>query len=654
MRFLTSLLPAAVTGFVGAALSGLAAAQGAAAPPDPSPSVAVETSELPAFEPTREEATLEAYVDGVVEAHRRQHDTPGVVVSVVRDGRVLFAKGYGYADAPGRKPASGEDTLFRIGSVSKTFTWTAVMMLVDRGLIDLDADVNDYLRDVEIPERFGAPVTMNDLMAHRAGFEDTISVFTHADESDIAFADALSRDMPKRVYPPGARTSYSNWGSALAAKVVEDVSGVPYERFLQEEMLIPLNMTSTTLRAPSIMPADLRARLAAGHKVEAQRGLAQNAMQVGPYAPAGAMASTAADMARWMRFHMSGGALDGVRLMSPQTHALMLSRAFQDREAGADLAHGFMSRLYRGRMVYGHGGAVAAFYADMAMMPEEGVGVFVSQNATNERSLVGELSDLVFDFVIGGKAQKAAPVDADGEQLAAYAGSYLGNRRSFTRFEKAFSLGGVASVTVDPDGFLVLAMGGKARSLTPLGDDVFEDAHGGRIVFGRNASGAVSHFSGAAGVHSYERIGPLQQPGAFFIAFGLAAFFSLSTWLGAWRRQGRSLAERPAGARLSVFAFAAAGAFVLFAASLVWVQAEFASFSVSRFVDYPFASISALRATGYAMFAFAALSVFSLAPAWLASGWSIWRKLHHTLFALSLAFLAVLLVVWNVVFSATA
>lgn len=652
MRFLTSLLPVALASLVGATLPDFAAAQSAVAPPDPAPSVEVETAALPAFEPTREEATLEAYVDGVVEAHRRQHDTPGVVVGVVQDGRVLFAKGYGYADAQARKPARGEDTLFRIGSVSKTFTWTAVMMLVDRGLIDLDADVNAYLEDVEIPEAFDAPVTMNDLMAHRAGFEDTLAVFTHTDESDIVFAEALSRDMPKRVYPPGARTSYSNWGSALAAKIVEDASGVPYETFLQEEILIPLGMASTTLRGPSIMPADLRARLASGHKVEAQRGLAENAMQIGPYAPAGAMASTAADMARWMRFHMSGGALDGVRLMSPDTHALMLSRAFEGRAAGADLAHGFMSRIYRERMVYGHGGAVAAFYTDMAMMPEAGVGVFVSQNATNDRTLVGELSDLVFDFVIGDEAEKALSIDAAPEQLAAYAGSYLNNRRSFTRFEKVFSLGDIASVTVDPDGFLLLAMAGETQSLTPLGDDVFEDAHGGRVVFGRDASGAVSHFSGAAGVHSYERTGPLLRPDTFFIAFGLAAFFSLSTWTGAWRRQGRSIAAQRAGSRLSVFAFAAAGAFVLFAAALVWVQAEFASFSVSQFVDYPFASIGGLQAAGYAVFAFAGLSVFSLAPAWLSSGWSIWRKLHHTLFALSLAFLAVLLVVWNIVFAA--
>jgi len=328
--------------------------------PDPAPSTPVETVTLAAFEPTREEAVLEAFVDGAVAAHMRDHDIPGATVSVVRGGRTLFAKGYGVADAVGERAVSGT-TLFMIGSVSKTFIWTSVMMLVERGDINLEADVNVYLKDMQIPEKFNAPITMNDLMAHRAGFEDTLAVFTVSDDANRARTALLKEHMPARVFPPGARTSYSNWGSVLAAKIVEDVSGVSYEQFLQDELLTPLGMDDTVLFGTISDDRRLNARMSAPLKAEHGWPAESEYMQIGPYAPAGAMASTAQDMARWMAFHLGGGELDGERIMSRATHQRMLQRAFRDRTAGADLAHGFMTATISGQDTFGHAGGTNAF-----------------------------------------------------------------------------------------------------------------------------------------------------------------------------------------------------------------------------------------------------------------------------------------------------
>lgn len=633
------------------AIAGSAVAQ---EPPDAAPSTPVTEIELPAFEPSREDAVLEAYVDGVVGAHRREHGAPAVSVSVVRGGRTVFARGYGVADVETGRAADGE-TMFRIGSVSKTFTWTAVMMLADRGLIDLDADVNVYLKDLRIPDAFDAPVTMNHLMAHRAGFEDTLAVFRYADDAPDSLTEALAATMPARVYAPGARTSYSNWGAALAAKIVEDVSGVPYADFLQREILTPLGMNSTTLRAPKLLSEDERAAMAKGYALDAGAWSAADYMEIGPFAPAGAMASTAADMARWTRFHLNEGELDGARLMSVQTHRLMTTRAFDDRRYGADLAHGLMSRPHRGVETFGHGGATALFFTYWMFIPSLDAGVFVSQSAADDRTLTNDLPWLVVDHLIGDAARTAADDAAFDSAAAAFAGDYLNNRRSFTRFEKLFSTSNTLTVAPAKGG---LTLSTEQRSLhaapVPGAADTFETRDGLRFVFGRDEKGRVTHVSDPSGVHSYERQTFATNPAYLMLALGIAMALAAVHWIGAWRRQGRSGEAARAGGLWGATGLAGAATVFALAGGVIAVSAQMSSASAAAMLDYPPLSITALRAAAYAVVVGAALMLASLWPVWRSSPWRIWRKLHHTALALALAFLSLMLIVWNVVFSATA
>lgn len=647
-------MPAALL-FAIAALNAAAGAQ-EAPPPDPAPSIAVATVELAPFEPTREEAVLEAYIDGIVAAHRREHDAPAVTVSVVKDGRILFAKAYGEADVETGKAADGADTLFRIGSVSKTFVWTSVMMLQERGLIDLDEDVNRYLKGLQIPEAFGAPVTMNDLMAHRAGFEDTFGVFTYADDGDASLTEALAATMPKRVYPPGARTSYSNWGSALAAKIVEDVAGVPYEQFLQDEILTPLVMSRTTLKAPKLMSEDQRAALAKGYEIKAGAYAPGAYMEIGPFAAVGAMASSANDMAAWMLFHLGGGEHDGVRLMRPETHQLMWTRAFGDRPAGADLAHGFMTRLYRGVETFGHGGATGLYYTDMTMVPELAAGIFVSQSATADRTLVSDLPWLVIDRLLNLPADFAKDDPAFAARAAEYAGTYLTNRRSFSQFEKLFAMTGAVKIAPAAGGGLTVVEGAGATHFAPVpgAADTFESRHGAVIVFGRDKAGKVTHYTDDWGVMSLERAGFAANPLFLNLAFGLAVLFAATTLAGAWRRQGRVRVANQPGVMLSAGALAAAALVFVLAGAFAWVSAAMANAGVAAMLSYPPAAILCLRFVALAVVAAAIAGLASLWFAWTKASWRLARRLHHTAFALALAFLALMLVVWNVVFAPTA
>src|SRR5207248_5899285 len=149
----------------------------------------------------------------------------GAVVSVVKDGQVLVAKGYGYADFAAKKPLLADQTLFRPGSISKLFTTTAVMQLVEQGKLDLDGDVSESL-DLAIPKTYPEPVTLRRLLTHTAGFEEALKNLFVAHESDMKpLRTYLINQMPQRIFPPGKIPSYSNYGFTLAGNIVERISG---------------------------------------------------------------------------------------------------------------------------------------------------------------------------------------------------------------------------------------------------------------------------------------------------------------------------------------------------------------------------------------------------------------------------------------------
>jgi hypothetical protein len=495
-------------------------------------------------------------------------------------------------------------------------------------------------------------------MAHRAGFEDTVAVFTHADEEGTSIGDGLNRDMPARVFAPGARTSYSNWGSTLAAKIVADVSGVSYERFLHEEILTPLDMTETTIEAPALMSPNLLERLAVGYELKAGAHEPAELMQIGPHAPAGAIASTAADMARWMLVHLGRGKLDEARLISRETHEMMWTRAFPDRLSGADLAHGFLTKPYYGYVTYSHGGATAAFYTNMLLVPELDLGVFVSQNDTKDRGLVTELPDLIVQRLAAadrGPGKTTADESLAGP-AAEYAGSFLNNRRSFTRFEKLFAAGAVAKVAAGDDGSLIVNSQGESVRYEPLAgvEDTFQDRFGNRIVFGRDEAGRVGYYSGAWGVHSLERIGALDSPNSLILVIALVVLFSVTNWLGVLWRRGVPPRQTSTGKLLGVADCAVTIVFLALVGTAIWAVSVLSSATAADFVNYPPTAIPVFRGIAFVFFFIGVAAVVSLWPAWRSSGWGVWRRIHHTLFALSLAAMALLLVQWNVVFASTA
>jgi CubicO group peptidase (beta-lactamase class C family) len=259
----------------------------------------------------------EGFMDGVMEAQQKAHHFAGAVAVIVRDGEVVFEKGYGFSDFSARKAVDPKRTLFRIASNSKMFVWTSVMQLVEDGKLDLHTDVNRYLKGLQIPDTFPEPVTLENLMTHTAGFEDkVIGLFAHEREKVLPLAELMKRDTPHRIFPPGKVTAYSNYGTALAALIVEQTAGMPFEQYLNERILKPLGMEHATLAQP--LPPVLAPDMSKAYRWSGGE-LQEQPFEYVPWAPCGAMSVSGEDMARFMMAHLNEGALGNARILKPET-----------------------------------------------------------------------------------------------------------------------------------------------------------------------------------------------------------------------------------------------------------------------------------------------------------------------------------------------
>ena len=286
---------------------GRAAAQVPTATAPPLTPVPATTTTAPALPmPTgRHELTAgdaDAWLDGYMPFALHSSDIAGAVVVVVKDGRVLTARGYGYADVAKRRPVDPYRTLFRPGSVSKLVTWTAVMQQVEAGKLDLDRDVNAYL-DFRIPPRNGKPVTLRQVMTHTSGLEEAAKdIITYDPKRLVGFEPYLKRWVPRRIFDAGTTPAYSNWATTLAGYIVQRVSGLRFDDYVEQRIFAPLGMRFSTFRQP--LPARFVPFVATGYPRASEP--AKGFELVGP-APAGSLSASGVDMGRFMIAHLANG-----------------------------------------------------------------------------------------------------------------------------------------------------------------------------------------------------------------------------------------------------------------------------------------------------------------------------------------------------------
>jgi len=186
---------------------------------------------------------LEAFLDAFFTEKMEEMHIPGAAFVMVKDGDIFLMKGYGYANLEKQIPVDPEQTIFRIGSVSKLFTWTTAMQALEKGLLELDTDVNRYLKNFQLPTTYAEPVTLHHLMTHTAGFEDRwIGYRTYDEDKVLEFGQFMASNIPDRVTAPGSVHSYSNYGTDLAGYLVEQVSGTSFSEYVEKNIFQPLGM----------------------------------------------------------------------------------------------------------------------------------------------------------------------------------------------------------------------------------------------------------------------------------------------------------------------------------------------------------------------------------------------------------------------------
>jgi CubicO group peptidase (beta-lactamase class C family) len=431
----------------------------------------------------------EGFMDGVMDAQQKAHHFAGAVAIIVRDGEVVFEKGYGFSDFAARKPVDPNRTLFRIASNSKMFVWTSVMQLVEQGKLNLHTDVNRYLKGLQIPDTFPEPITLENLMTHTAGFEDkVIGLFSHDRDKVLPLAELMKRDMPRRIFPPGKVTAYSNYGTALAALIVEQTAGMPFEQYLNERILKPLGLEHATLAQP--LPPALALDMSKGYRWSGGE-LQEQPFEYVPWAPCGAMSVSGEDMGRFMMAHLNEGALGNARILKPETAREMRQKltSFSPRING--MLHGFMELNWNGEKVYGHGGDTLWFHSLTAMIPERQMGVFVAYNTDSGARARSEFSPVFFDHYFPSPIPQAEQAARDGSRLRRFAGTYEVSRASESDATKIAKLMGSVTVSVDSKGRLVTSGNEKAlwEQIEPL---VFQEVGGKRqLVFREDEHGKI-------------------------------------------------------------------------------------------------------------------------------------------------------------------
>lgn len=629
-----------ITGIVALIVAALVAAQAPEIGPKPAQvdnAASKTVTPPPAREMTAED--VGAFLDGIVPQQLARENIAGATVSVVKDGKLLFARGYGYSDVATKAPVSPEKTLFRPGSVSKLFTWTAVMQLHEQGKLDLDRDVNEYL-DFKIPEAFGAPITMKHLLTHTPGFEEQVKDL-FATEPTTDLGGYLKTHIPARIFPPGTTPAYSNYGTALAGYVVERVSGVPFTRYVDENIMKPLKMPNSTFAQP--LPPELEPNMSKGYRLATGEPLAFEMVSA---FPAGSLSSTGVDMSNFMLAHLQGGRLGDASILKPETVKLMHERLFGLDPAAPGMAHGFYEEPQNGLRIIGHGGDTIAFHSDLHLIPEKGVGFFISYNSLGNGGT--PLREMIWTAFLDRYFPYTPPAgDASGasDEIGSIAGNYIVSRRSETSFFRLAALLGQASVVPNGDGTIsvpaLTGASGLPKRWERIAPMTFRDVNGqDLLIFKPDANGDTQIVSQYPFM-TFTRVGWADDSKflipVLVVSLAIMALTLLLTPV-AWlvrRRYGHKLELSTAAER-----WARRAIWLVFALDLLSVIA------MAALLTYALTNIDFFGEKGKVWFwaaqilaivgALGTLAVlYNAFLAWTKRGTGIWRKVQSTLLVLA-------------------
>jgi len=585
--------------------------------------------------------------------HRRMS---GAMITVTYRGQVIFQKGYGYADVVRRTPADPDTTRVRICSNSKTITATAILQLVDRGLIrSLDDPANRYLKRFQLRSPYPGTITIRDLLTHRAGFG--AAFFSEGTLRSVARpltgAD-YDRLLARFTNPPTDLSVYANSALAVQGALIEDVSGLPFADYVRRNIFMPLGMANSEVHASPGRPRGLATpyRFYPDGTIEPVPFVSKHPM----FAPSGGVVTTVADMAKFIAAQADEGRTARHPLLAPASFRQMHSQQVTNHPGLPGFGLQYFTEQAGAERLAWHDCFLPGFNSAQDIYPDSDIGVFISVLSASLAPRLGEeaLASLIHtrmtpaadglwrrrltattalrDFrseVFHLASATVSPLPASkSHALSDYPGRYMDDGRASGTILSLSPLfdGGIAEVRAVADGLEIMG-DGPFHEVAP---DVFASAGGGdRYAFRRNADGRVEKLLSQA--TAYGRIGFVDDPRTAVRIFWLWFALSISLVM-AWRWPARDRLDR-IGAALP--ALACAG-FAVIVATLIWPHQAAEIESMIDYVDAGLTARLAIVAVAFTLVAILALAMPVFAVRALRTGcWgSRVRRVHYAIVAI--------------------
>jgi CubicO group peptidase (beta-lactamase class C family) len=577
---------------------------------------------------------------------------PGAVVVVVTSDKQTFAQGYGMADYAAKRPFTADATLVRPGSISKLFTAIAVMQLVEAGKLDLDRDVNAYI-DFTIPlPDGGVPVTLRQLLSHRAGFEEHMKgLFSKARDPE-PLGQWLKKSLPRRLFPNGDVEAYSNYGFALAGYIVERVSGEPFADYMQRQILEPLGMQHSTFR--QTLPDDLAPLMAKGYRRSDQPPVPFETI----IPPPGALSATGEDMGRFMRALLNGGELDGVRILSKARLDEMMAPI--NASAAGSIGLAFVHQTVAGHPTVGHDGATLTFFSTLVLFPEHGIGIFSSRVGLGD---VASMQDLLRipspkNIIARRFLPKATTATEASAENAAddgrMSGVYHVSRRADSTLLRLQELQGQFAIRFDSSGDLHLLPAafpfGAGITFKRLAQNLYEGPANSRLAYVEQPGGD-SHFAQPGLILQrapwwldMRWVAPALVAGLLIVLLSLIAWPVAALWR-LWRKKPWSKETADRRWHLAVRLVLLIDTAVILATILIFALGS-ADYAILGDALDPY--LIALYAFAWAGVLGAVLALWAAISFWRRKIGGRWSRIHHSLIALGCLILAWFFVVFHI------
>lgn len=339
--------------------------------------------------------------DEYIEKALKDYKIAGVTVSIVKDNKIFFEKGYGYSDVQNKNIVDADNTIFQIASITKLFTATAIMKLVEEGKISLDEDVNKYLKDFKIKNEFSEPITVRNLLNHTSGFDGKwpMNYRTNGNkfyDSIECLGDFLKKDIPPVINTPGTIVHYNVYNYAILGYLIEEVSGRNANNYITDEIIKPLNMKNSSYW----INKDILSNMSKPYKYEKDKYV-ETSYSMPVDHSSGAMCSTASDMANFMIMQLNHGEFNKIKILNSESiKAMQTSNSYSDSNL-LGFGLGFQKNKRNGYVTLEHDGELPSFKSLLTLMPEKNIGMFISINTDSSSSskIFNEYADKFYEFL---------------------------------------------------------------------------------------------------------------------------------------------------------------------------------------------------------------------------------------------------------------